>query len=96
MAYEMKEATGSLFKNDEKTDETHADFNGSCLIGGAEYWINAWVNVYDKDGAQRKYFKLSFRPKQAKAAPKPKVPMADLESDIPFINIGRGISGHAI
>ena len=82
MAYEMKEATGSLFKNDEKTDETHADFNGSCLIGGAEYWINAWVNTYTKDGAQRKYFKLSFRPKAAQPA-KPKTAHT-MDDDIPW------------
>lgn len=95
MAYEMKEATGSLFKNDEKTDETHADFNGSCLIKGVEYWVNAWVHVYTKDGQQRKYFKLSFRPKQQAAAKTTGGSISDMESDIPFAPIGRGISGHA-
>ena len=46
MAFEIKELTGSLFKNDQKEEETHSDFNGSAKIGGNEYWINCWIRTY--------------------------------------------------
>ena len=84
MAYEVRELTGSLFKNDQKEDETHADFNGSAKIAGVEYWVNAWTKTYEKDGVKRKYFSLSFRPKaiQVKAPAKPAVD--DIDSDIPW------------
>ena len=84
MAFETKELTGALFKNDQKEDETHADFNGSAKIGGIEYWVNAWTKTYEKDGVKRKYFSLSFRPKaiQVKAPAKPAVD--DMADDIPW------------
>jgi len=88
MAYEMKELAGSLFKNDQKEDETHADFNGSAKIGGVEYWVNAWVKSYEKDGTKRKYFSLSFRPKQkpseVKAPAKPVGKLDEMDDDIPW------------
>lgn len=85
MAYEVRELTGSLFKNDQKEEETHADFNGSAKICGIEYWVNAWTKTYEKDGIKRKYFSLSFKPKtstaaQVKAPAKP----SEIEDDIPW------------
>ena len=65
MAYEVRELSGSLFKNDEKKEETHADFNGSAKIGGVDYWVNAWTKTYEKEGVKRKYYSLSFKPKVA-------------------------------
>jgi hypothetical protein len=89
MAYETKELSGSMFKNDEKVEETHADFNGSAKIGGQDYWVNAWVKTYEKDGQKRKYFSLSFKPKKpaAGAPQKPKKgaeAFDDMEDSIPF------------
>lgn len=92
MAYETKELSGSMFKNDEKVEETHADFNGSAKIGGVDYWVNAWTKVYEKDGQKRKYFSLSFKPKKpaaskpapAKPAPKGADAFDDMEDSIPF------------
>jgi len=31
MAYEMKEGSGSLFKNSRKTSDSHPDFTGSIM-----------------------------------------------------------------
>lgn len=88
MAYETKELSGSMFKNDEKVEETHADFNGSAKIGGQDYWVNAWVKTYEKDGQKRKYFSLSFKPKKPAATPqKPKAGAGafdDMDDSIPF------------
>jgi hypothetical protein len=54
---------GSLFKNDQKQQDTHADYNGSINIEGTEYWLNAWVKESKKDG--KKFFSLSVKPKGA-------------------------------
>lgn len=48
MAYEQREGSGSLFKNDRKEQPNHPDYKGSALIGGVEYWVSAWI----KEGAK--------------------------------------------
>lgn len=42
MAYQPKEGSFSLFKNDRKTTDSHPDYTGSILIDGKEYWISGW------------------------------------------------------
>lgn len=42
MAYQPKEGSFSLFKNDRKTTDTHPDYTGTILIEGKEYWISGW------------------------------------------------------
>lgn len=49
MAYEQKDNSGSLFKNDKKTTDTHPNARGSAKIGGIEYWVSAWTKK-DKNG----------------------------------------------
>jgi hypothetical protein len=63
MAGKTYDNSGLLSRNDKKTEPGHADHNGSCTIDGKEFWINAWIK--EKDG--RKFFSLSFRPKQPKS-----------------------------
>lgn len=60
MAYEQKDNSGSLFKNDRKEKDTHPDYKGTVKIGGVEYWQSAWV----KEVNGRKYFSQSFTPKE--------------------------------
>lgn len=62
MAYEMKDNTGSLFKNDRKETDSHPDYKGSALLGGVEHWLDAWINEA-RDGS--KYMSLKFKPKDA-------------------------------
>lgn len=66
MAYEIKDNTGSLFKNDRKASDTHPDYNGSAKIAGVEYWISAWLKE-GKDGG-KKFFSFSFKPKESQKA----------------------------
>lgn len=85
MAYEQKDLTGSLFKNDRKESDTHPDYKGSALIGGVDHWLDAWINV-SKDG--KKYMSLKLKPKDA-SAPRSNGTFAahdldDLDSDVPF------------
>ena len=56
MAYEMKEGSGSLFKNDRKEKETHPDYAGSIMINGKEHWLSGWI----KEGKKGKFFSLSI------------------------------------
>jgi uncharacterized protein (DUF736 family) len=86
MAYEQRDLTGSLFKNERKEADTHSDYKGSALIGGTEFWLDAWINTA-KDGS--KYMSLKFKPKDAQkgysariAADEPQP--ADLDDDVPF------------
>lgn len=63
MAYEPKDNTGSLFKNDRKESDTHPDYKGSALLNGVDHWLDAWINTA-KDGS--KYMSLKFKPKEAR------------------------------
>lgn len=80
--YEQKDMEGALFVNKEKAKETDANAKGSALIDGVEYWVNAWTNT---SKAGEKYQKLSFTPKQKKAAPaQQELPEGFDDASIPF------------
>jgi hypothetical protein len=85
MAYEPKDLTGSLFKNDRKEKDTHADYRGSALIDGDEYWLDAWIN---KDRNGNSYMSLKFKLKDtgrvADGRPQPAAFGTDLDDNVPF------------
>ncbi len=56
MAYEMKNNSGSLFKNDKKQTEKQPDYNGTIKVDGKEYKLAAWIKE-SKSGM--KYFSIS-------------------------------------
>ncbi len=74
MAYEQKPNTGSLFKNERKTQDTHADYNGSQLIccpkceKVSAYYQDAWINT-DKNG--KKYMSQKLKPKEGQPSAVP-------------------------
>ncbi len=88
MAYEQRELSGSLFKNDKKTEDKHSNMTGTALIDGVEYWVSAWT----KEGAKGRWQSLAFKRKDAKStggspqAGKPNPPKhVPLDTDeIPF------------
>lgn len=83
MAYEQRDMNGSLFKNDRKEKDTHADYRGSALINGDEYWLDAWIN---KDRNGNSYMALKFKAKDAASNGRPQSASfeTDLDDDVPF------------
>ena len=87
MAYEQKVNSGSLFRNDKKTQDTHPTHTGSINVEGVEYWLNAWTNeVKSGPKAGKKYFKLSVKRKEQSAAPGPgpDEQADEIDDDVPF------------
>lgn len=83
------ETRGVLFKNKDKKQDTHADYQGSININGVDHWLNAWIKK-DKNG--NSYMSLSAKPKQAAPAPRQQKERApsrssgfdDMKDDCPF------------
>ena len=81
MAYEQKDNSGTMFKNDKKEQDTHADYNGSIKVAGVEYWLNCWVN---KPEGKKPYLSVSVKPKEQRAPQSPPAQGVVVEDDLPF------------
>lgn len=90
MAYEQRDMSGSLFANENREKETHANARGSAMVDGVMYWVDAFTKT-TQDG--KKWQSLSFKKKEnQKGAPKSPAgggsraapTFADEGSDIPF------------
>ena len=84
-AYEQRDNSGTLFKNENREKETHANARGKAMIGGVMYYVDAWT----KEGAKGKFQSLSFKPIEQQSAPAAKpqrisTPDNFEDSDIPF------------
>lgn len=66
MAYEQKDNSGVLFKNDRKETDKHPDRKGEALIDGKAYWVAGWL----KDGKKGQFLSLAFTAKDEKPAEK--------------------------
>jgi hypothetical protein len=87
MAFEPRDNTGSIFKNDRKEKDTHPDGQGSAMIDGVEYWVSSW-NKKDKNG--NPWRSLAFKKKeengrkQAGQLEEKRPARRDDDGDIPF------------
>ena len=87
MAYEMRDLSGSLFKNNKREKDTHPNATGTALIDGVEYWVSAWTKR-DKNG--NPWQSLAFKKKETRDAvspasrPNSKGPEGDMTDDIPW------------
>jgi len=88
MAYEKKDNSGALFKNDKKEKDTHPDYRGDIKIDGVEYWLSAWIKPMKNGG---KFMSLSAQVKDgqfSKGEPKAKATQGsgfdDVSDDVPW------------
>lgn len=63
--YQHKNLSGSIFENDNKTEDGQPDLRGSCMINGVEFWVSAWHR--ESKGGQ-KYVGLQFTLKEQREA----------------------------
>jgi len=57
MAYELRENSGSFFKNQKKKTENHPDLTGSAMIDGKKYWVAIWNKT---SGSGTKFWSMAF------------------------------------
>lgn len=82
MAYEQRDNSGTLFKNEKREKDTHPNATGKAMIGGVMYYVSAWT----KDGAKGKFQSLSFKPVDQAGAPTSTAPAAP-DSGMPFDDV---------
>lgn len=58
MAFEHRDNSGSLFRNEKKSHDAQPNATGEAKIGGVMYRISAWT----KEGKKGKFQSLSFTP----------------------------------
>ena len=88
MAYEHKDGSGSLFKNDKGDNPARPDYRGDIFLGGVLYEISSWIKPKASNPAE-KFMSLSAKPKVAAptapaARPPVKSEFAEMDSDMPF------------
>lgn len=72
MAYEIKNNTGSLFKNDRRQNDNAPLYQGNAMVDGKMKRISAWVRTSQKGTS---YMSLSIEDVQG-AYPQPQQPSA--------------------
>lgn len=66
MAFETRDNSGSLFRNNRREKDSQPNATGKALIGGVMHYVDAWTKT-DKNGD--KWQSLSFKPVTAVPAP---------------------------
>ena len=81
MSYIQKEGSGTLFKNDRKASETHADYTGTIMVNGKTHWFSGWV----KEGTKGKFFSVAIGKEKVAMVQEKKTyqPTENLD-DLPF------------
>lgn len=67
MAYEQRDNSGTLFKNDRREKESQPHATGTALIDGVEYYVSAWT----KEGQKGRFQSLAFKRKEPRQDHKP-------------------------
>lgn len=80
MAYEPKDGSGALFKNDKGDNPARPDYRGDVMLGGVLYEISGWTKPLPSDPNKR-FMSLSGKPKQPRQAPAPAQAPAKAKND---------------
>jgi hypothetical protein len=70
MAYQPKEGSGALFKNDKGDNPARPDYRGDLMVDGVVYELSAWIKPLPSD-ASKKFMSMSAKPKQAQQGRQP-------------------------
>lgn len=79
--YELRDMSGTAFKNKRKERESQPDYTGTAMVHGVEMWINVWYKGKDKNGDP--WFSYAFKDKEPRQE-QPKAQQADDDGDVPF------------
>ena len=88
MAYEQKDNSGALFKNDKGDNASRPDYTGNGMVNGSPVRIAAWI----KEGQRGKFLSMKFdEPREQQAQTQPArggggETAPDLDDEIPFIS----------
>lgn len=63
MAYQPKEGSGALFKNDKGDNPSRPDYRGDVMVGGVVYEVSGWIKPLPSDASKR-FMSLSAKPKK--------------------------------
>ena len=84
MAYETKDQSGILFRNEKKAEGSQQpDYTGTCMVNGKMMEMSAWLKT-GKTG--KKFMSFSFKPPYVKGeqAKSPAGHFDDMENDVAF------------
>lgn len=96
MAYQPKEGSGALFRNDKGDNPARPDYRGDIMLNGVLYEVSGWLKPLPSDASKR-FMSLSGKPKQGQQARQPEPPRQapqrarsepsgfdEMDSDIPW------------
>lgn len=82
MSYEHKPGQGSIFKNENKTEPNHADYQGVAITpDGVECWVNLWVK---RPEGKKPFFAMRLKPKEPKPVEPEAIEAEVVQGDLPF------------
>lgn len=62
MAYQPKDGSGALFRNDKGDNPARPDYRGDIMLNGVLYEISGWLKPLPSDASKR-FMSLSGKPK---------------------------------
>lgn len=71
MAYEPKDGSGALFKNDKGDNPARPDYRGDLMVGGVLYEVSGWIKPLPSNPENR-FMSLAAKPKQGQEKPRQK------------------------
>ena len=82
MAYESKDGTGALFKNERKEHERQPDYRGNAMVNGRAVDVAGWIRTGQSG---KTYLSLKFSEPRDQEERKPAPAAKDKpDADFPF------------
>ena len=85
MAYEQRDNSGSIFANEDRSNEKSPNAKGKAMIDGVMYFMDAWTKT---SVAGIKFQSFSFKRMDKQAEAKQAKPVAKLGRTAPFDDDG--------